>query len=531
MKALKYRWLLAAVLAGVVAVGCGDDPVAPGPPPDQNQDLGPLRLVDVFLRPYSVQRPSASDGSPTPSLVEHYLSGFYSGGSRLATFDWELPAEIGTIEPKTPNLTRNDATVVVRLRSDGNPPLGFFYVRARARSGADSSSMRARFAVIENTWVKQQRAGFSGDEPEDLISWPTWLTHTGGPAAADSIFYVQSSSASTVRVRRIAAAASLAGAEQVSDETILSPLQPEQNNYDNAPKTMPDLAPPALGRRELLFSSRMDPQWPERCGATANCTKTPGLRLWVVTTPAGIASFFPRVLTQDSTYMVFGRTEWYAFDFEQAKWDPRATNPAARIAFISNLGGSGRKELWLADLLDRNGDNRSDSLVNYRSIVPGLGVSSFDWHPDGTRLCTAGLGGLKWVDVSSGAVTQILLPDSVNNVLTKMAFPTVFWRPGEHTLIAFQAERENLRNLYVLDVEEKVVTALLPYAEPVTHNLFPTWHPTRKELAYVSDYTVMPWANTTPGNNQVPDRLNPNNPELYGMPRTYYPSVWVLRLE
>ena len=75
-----------------------------------------------------------------------------------------------------------------------------------------------------------------------------------------------------------------------------------------------------------------------------------------------------------------------------------------------------------------------------------------------------------------------------------------------------------------------MLSYLLPYPVPVTHNLFPRWHPTRKRLVYVSDYTVMPWANSSPGTT-LADRLNPNSPEFYLMPRTYYPTPWVLSLE
>lgn len=527
MRVSKFAWLPIALLVAALGAGCDEDPVAPGDNGvDPVQDLGPFRLLDVFLRPYSIQRPSAAGGLPTPAMVEHYLSGFYSGGSQLAVFDWDLPAAIGTIEPKTPNLSRNDATVVVRLRPDGNTPLGLFWVETLGRSGADSASMRQRFAVIENTWVKHRRTGFSGDEPEDLISWPTFLTHATGPATADSILFVQSTSGSTVRIRRMGATLALSGSEQTPDESMLLPLQPDINNYSSAPKLMPDVAPLALGRREMLFTSSMDPQWPARCGGASSCSNQPGMRMWVVPVPTN-TTFFPTVLTRDSTYTVFGRTVWYAFDFEQPKYNPMATAPAAQIAFISDLGGSGRKELWLGDLLDMNGDHRSDSLTNYRNLAPGFGVSAFDWHPDGTRLCATGSRGLVWIDAGSGAVSTITLPDSN---LTKVSYPSVFWRQGENTLIAFQAEAENLRNLYVYDVEANTVTRLLPYSVPVTHNLFPNWHPSRKRLAYVSDYTVMPWAESAPGTS-LADRLNPNNPELYGMPRTYYPSVWVLSLE
>jgi hypothetical protein len=525
---------IALLLATLLAAGCGDDPVSntPGPGPGGSTDLGPFSLNDIFLRPYSIQVPSHAQGIPTPSLVEHYLSGFYSGGTDLATFDWTVPATHGTVEPKTTNLDRHAATVVLRLRSDVQPPLGLFYITTHARAGTDSSTITRRFAVIENTWVKQQRLGFIGDEPEDLTSWPAILTHASGVATDDSLFYVVTGGPTTTRIRRMAFTENLGSAEQVPGDCLLPPEFPEVNNYDVAPKTMPDVAPVGLGRREMIFSSRMDPDFQERCPTPTTCTNKPGLRLWVATLPAGEARFRPRVLTADSTYLRFGRPVWYGFDFEQPRWCPTASGPRARIAFLSNLAGNSVRELWVADLVDANGDNRSDSLDARRDLTPGRAVSSYDWHPDGTRLCVAGSGGLAWVDAGSGAIAPIPIPD---NTLAKLAFPAVFWRPGEHTLIVFQAETENLRNLYLLDVEANTLTRLLPYAVPVTHNLFPRWHPTRKQLIYVSDYTVMAWANTTPTptgpDSRSPDRLNPNNSELYGMPRTFYPSLWMLKLE
>jgi fermentation-respiration switch protein FrsA (DUF1100 family) len=51
------------------------------------------------------------------------------------------------------------------------------------------------------------------------------------------------------------------------------------------------------------------------------------------------------------------------------------------------------------------------------------------------------------------------------------------------------------------------------------------------QQAYVSDYTVEAWANSTENREGVPDRLNPRAQEQYGMRRTYYPSIWVLKLE
>ena len=49
----------------------------------------------------------------------------------------------------------------------------------------------------------------------------------------------------------------------------------------------------------------------------------------------------------------------------------------------------------------------------------------------------------------SGALTRIEPP---NEQLIRPAYPTVYWKPGEHTLVAFQAQAENLRNIFVWDV-------------------------------------------------------------------------------
>jgi hypothetical protein len=149
-------------------------------------------------------------------------------------------------------------------------------------------------------------------------------------------------------------------------------------------------------------------------------------------------------------------------------------------------------------LLDTNSDGASDTLTNYRQLTPAGGVVAYGWHPDGTRLCYVQGNQLRWVDAASGNSTTIVLPDSTVSVI---AAPSVYWQPGEHTLVAFQAqpEGENLRNIYVWDEQDNTLTRLLPFAMPVTHNLFPRWHPYRKSIVYVSDYTVAPWANTPNG--------------------------------
>ena len=166
----------AAIAFAALVPGCGEDTVGPGngggtPPPTET---GPFALTQIYLRPLSIERPPNTGGRPTPALAEYALSGFYRGGTELATFEWTFPATIGSVEPKTVNLDRADATVVIR--NDGNPPLGFFDVEARAQSGTETGSLRQRFAVIENRWMKHQRNYFTGTEPEDLAQWPVFLS-------------------------------------------------------------------------------------------------------------------------------------------------------------------------------------------------------------------------------------------------------------------------------------------------------------------------------------------------------------------
>jgi hypothetical protein len=471
-----------------------------------------------------------SGGLPTPGIVEQYLAAFYQGGTTLATVDWTVPATIGTVVPKAPGLSRSEATVTLRPPGGGDLPLGFFEITASGHSGSESSTITRRFACMENVWMKHQRAYFRGNEPEDLISWPVFLANPtpGALANTDSILYVENTSLTTTRLRSIPAFSPLQLGEAPPGDTNLLPLFPELNNYDAAPKTQPDIAPHGLGRRELLFSSQMDPQYPQRC-PSVGCSNTPPYRLWVVQLADGTTTFAPRALTSDSTFIRFGSPVWYAYDFQLPRWDPKATGNNARIAFLSTLSGSGTLDLWTANLVDRDGDAHSDTLIDYHQLTHTTAIASYDWHPDGTRLCVAASSGLSWVDASSGALTPIAIPDSS---LTRFATPAVFWRPGEHTLLAFQAQTENLSNLYVLDIEDAKLTRILPYAMPVTTSLFPRWHPTRKELVYVSDYTVMAWANTTENRSGVPDRLDPRfAPDLHGMPRTLYPSVWVAVLE
>lgn len=521
--------LYATLALGLLAAGCGDEPV--GPPPctvncggGGGGGGGPFVPTEVVLRPLSIQRPPAG-APPAPELAQYNLSAFYRGGQETARFDWTVPPALGTVLPKAPGLTVRDATVILKVPDAGNLPLGVFAVSAAGTSGTETGTAHGRFAVVELAWMKHVRGGWIAPEPEDPLQWPSFLLTTTGE---DSLVMVEAPSASATRLRRIPAYFPLSATnEPIPSGVVVFPDGPTPNNFEGAAQQAPDVAPAGLQRREILFASTMDSQYDQRCPNGAPCDNAAPSNLWVVTQPSGITELRPRPLTFDSTFVRFGQTRWRAYTFDQPRWDPTATGADARIAFLSDLATGGRN-LWTAVLRDRNGDARSDTLVDYVRLTTGGNAGSYDWHPDGTRLCVAAAGRLQWVDAASGAATPIALPDSG---VISASHPAVFWRPGEHTLIAFQAQQENLGNLYLLDVEDNALVRLLPFSVPITHTMFPRWHRTKKWLVYVGDYTVMPWGNTTPGSGRVPDVLNALRPIFDGMPRTRFPSPWVLRLE
>ena len=250
-------------------------------------------------------------------------------------------------------------------------------------------------------------------------------------------------SGSTRRIYRFPAFANLSGEEPRPTTIMIRPVYADPSNSQRAPSTQPDVAPSDLGRREILLSSRIDPQYSVRCPRQP-CENTAPLRLWVVRVPDGLTEFLPRVLTADTTYIgAGGQARWIAYQYMMPKWDPKATNPSARIAFLSDRAddptAARSTNLWFGDLVDSNGDSRSDSLVNLRKMTTSGGIASYSWHPDGTRICLADAQGLAWMDVGSGVVTRIGLPDSL---VLRPAYPTVFQRPGEHTLVAFQGQVE-----------------------------------------------------------------------------------------
>jgi hypothetical protein len=280
-----------------------------------------------------------------------------------------------------------------------------------------------------------------------------------------------------------------------------------------------DLCPVALGRDEILFSSQMDPHVGRRPGTVSPTTP---LSLWVVKRPDLLNDFVAKPLTFDSTFAgLGGRPQYYSRDYVQVRWDPSPTAPAevARIGFITDLDGVGAN-VWLADLLDVDADTRSDTLVNYRPLTDVGGVSSFDWHTSGQTVYFTADGELAKVDVASGTVTPLPLTQH-DELLADIDFVTAF-DDGSGTLLAFQGSAENRTHLFVYEEATDTLVRVSPFPFGVTQDLFPRWHPDRKELIFVSDYSVAAW-----NQRDVPPV---GNPDFAGWRRTQFPSVWTLRL-
>ena len=132
-------------------LGCGDD--APTDPGDDGGGPGPTLPFDMFeiaLQPNAIERPTPGAPTPNPLVAEHALSVFARGGAVTGRFDWTVPASIGTVGPKTPQLSTHDYTVVLKLRDDGMLPLGMFPVGVRGESGTERDSVQAQFAVVQN---------------------------------------------------------------------------------------------------------------------------------------------------------------------------------------------------------------------------------------------------------------------------------------------------------------------------------------------------------------------------------------------
>ncbi|UCE02488.1 MAG: hypothetical protein JSW67_14795 [Candidatus Latescibacterota bacterium] len=501
---------------------------------------GPLNVFEIALRPQAVWRASSLAGdTPNPQLAQYYLSAFFEGGGTDARFEWQVDPQFGTLLPKTAQLETDAATV--QIDNPGNTPLGFYEISVTGFSGADSSQLARTFAVVELNWQKHRRTRITNpnDPPEDLVLYPMFAPKPG-PGGGDEIFFTSFPNTAAVNIWSIQADQPLASASQEPKTTNfqwptgplgiecfqvtpdsgacvtlrLNPLQ-----VATAADGATDLSPPDLGRDEILFSSEMDPHVGRRPGTVSPTTP---LSLWVVKRPDLLNDFVARPLTFDSTFAgLGGRPQYYSFDFLQARWDPSPTAPSevARIGFITDLDGVSAN-VWLADLLDVDADARSDTLVNYRSLTDVGSVTSFDWHPEGHTVYFTTAGELAKVDVASGAVTPLPLTQH-DELLADIDFVTVF-DDGSGTLLAFQGSAENRTHLFVYEETSDTLVRVSPFPFGVTRNLFPRWHPQRKELAFVSDYSVAAW-----NQRDVPPV---GNPDFAGWRRTQFPSVWTLRL-
>ena len=518
------RFFACLILLGVVVLesGCGSDTPTSntGTGGGGTPVLGDIDIFDIFLRPRSIQRAPKADGLPNPHLSVHYLTAFFTGGVEKPVFTWQMNAALGELGAKSEGLGTDEASVT--LLNGGSTPLGFYDITVSGTSGGKSSSITRRIAAVENTWQKHLRAEYDNpqDPPVSLVLFPIFAPG----AASDEIIYIEAPSEIAVNMRRIEAFRSLNAAAQSPRTVFVPPSSINGNQSLRAIELTPDLSPVAMGQADLLFSSQLDPDFSRRC-PTPNCNKPIPLRIWTVKRPAGIVENEAKVLTQDSTYMFVGQEFFYAFDFFQPRWDPTATGYPARIAYISDLAGDGAANIWLADLVDTNGDSKPDDLINHRQLTTFGRVNDFDWHPNGQSLYVGGdPKNILKVSVANGVVEESIGFLEQDSLLVNPTWINVFQRAGEHTLIAFQGNSENLTHLYVYDEEDDMLTRVTPFPFPVNTTLFPSWHPTKKWLTYSSDYSVNAWS----------DQLDPLpliNQNFERQPRTAYPSVWVMKFE
>lgn len=528
----------------VLLHACGED--TPTVPPGggnggngSNGDLGPLRVFEISLRPQSIWRASSLSGNiPNPQLSEYYLTAFFSGGRADARFLWAVDPAFGTLIPKTSELGLEAATV--QLDNDGLTPLGFYEISVTGISQPDTSRRSQRFAVVETNWQKHVRTRITNpnDPPDDLVLYPVFAPKSGG---GDEIFFVSFPNAAAVNIWSIQADQMLAAAPQqpkrtnfrvpapqdtlglecfrvTPDSTACVRLWIDPSQAAEAEDQAPDLSPPGLGRNEILFSSKMDPHITRRPGTVS--PRTP-FSLWVVRRPDVLNDFVARPLTFDSTFAgLGGRPQYFSIDYLQPRWDPSedAATEAARIGFIADLDDTGAN-VWLADLLDRDMDSRSDTLVNYRRLTETGNVTSFDWHPLGHTIYFTAAGNLASIPSSGGDPIPISLVHH-DSSLADLDYVSVY-DDGSGVFLALQGSAENRTHLYVYEEAIDSLVRVSPFSFGVTRNLFPRWHPNRKELVYVSDYSVGLWINDVPP---------VGNPDFAGWRRTQFPSVWTLRL-
>lgn len=518
--------LLMSVVTGLIAfLGCGDDTLTdPGDGGGGTPSNTDIDIFDIFLRPRAIQRVPDAGGLPNPQLAVHYLTAFFEGGVDNPDFTWTLDAALGELVPKAEGLAINEAAVA--LVNDGNTALGFYDITVTGTSGGKSSTHKRRFAVVENSWQKHSRVTFANPQepPVSLVSHPIFVPTSTG----DELYYVESPSEAAINLARIKAYTSLNGGEQLPTTVFVPPpneVVPGAQVLVAADKH-PDVSPGSMGAgyEEILFSSQMDPDYPQRC-PTPTCRERIPFRIWLVQSPSGILEHEAKVLTADSTFAFLGGEAWYAFDFFNPQWDPTSTGYPARIAFLSDLAGDGTDNLWLGDIIDTDGDGKGDELVNNRQLTMFGGVTGFDWHPDGQSLYVTGDPKVIFkVSSTSGLIQKEIGFTSQDSLLATPSAVSVFHRSGEPTLLAFQADSENLTHLYVYNEDEEVLSRVTPYPFPVKTKLFPSWHPEKRWLTYVSDYSVNAWSNAL-------DPTPLTNADFERQPRSRYPSAWVLKLE
>ncbi len=532
----------AVLFAGALLLlaGCGEDTVAPpdgGNGGNGGGGGGPLEVFDIFLRPYVIARGSSlAGGLPNPQESLYYLTAFYSGGEPVASFSWQFDPRLGSILPKTVELTPTSATVSVL--NDGLTPLGFYDISVEGTSGGLHSSYHKRFAVVEINWMKHDRAIITNpsDPPVDLELDPVFVS-TG---ASDQIYFVGSPSKQAVSLWSIFANASLEQPPATPEMSLF--VVPNCNSNPcpwgtvdglqalSAEEREPDPSPAGMGRDELLFSSQMDPQFLERLEVT-NDEKI-GFNLWVVKRPTSLGiPFRARVLTSDVKFDSLGSQWFRVYQHRQPRWDPTAVAPAgqpARIAFTANRGPDPLvaygTNLWLGDLHDLDSDGVSDSLMNLRQLTNEGGITSFDWTPDGQFIyfLAAGKDEIFKLPVANPQAVESISLAALDSELGDLRFISVCRADGN--LLAFQGSSENRVYLFVYDVAAASLIRATPYEFPPGRNLFPRWHPTRREIVFVGDYTVARWLDNG-------DVYPLGNPVYAGVKRTLYPSVWSVQLE
>jgi hypothetical protein len=539
--ASRPAWTAGWLAALVLAAGCGEEDVTgtDGGGGNGNHNQGPLTVFDIALRPQAITRGSSLAGPiPNPSLGTYYLTAFYRGGTADAVFTWDPDPALGTVEPKTITLGTTDAPV--QLHNDGLTPLGLYPIRVTGTSNGVSSSFQRQFAVVEHNWMKHERTTISNpnDPPASLVLDPVYAPR---PDGGDDILFVVFPNAAAVDLWSIQADRPYLEAAQAPVTSLFLPPTCDTptpcdctTSHCDAPCPFgtidaqrrpppqefgPDLSPAALGRDEILFASEMDVHFQLR--ACARNKDAVPFSLWVVKRPTFLNTFRARVLTIDVRYDSLGGSYYRAWNYQQPRWDPSATaGPAARIAFISDRGRA--RDIWLADLMDMNGDGQSDSLMNFRELTHVGGVTSFDWHPNGQSLyfIKDGVDAIQHVGVDGSSMANLTFARH-DSLITGFASVSVFAR--ESTLLTFEASSENRVNLYLYDEAQDNLVRLNPFGFPVTQHLFPRWHPTRKEIVYVSDYSVARWVQGDPS--------PVGSPSFLGQLRTQYPSVWTVRLE